>query len=190
MFTSKDVQERREDTTVAAGSDILAEPRVKQHKQVVTPPNINKPRNVSDNLKPTETSSQSLSPPGRLSAAKSPSKSPGPGYFRKPMPINEPKPILPPSKQIILETPQPQPSSTPAPAPAVTSVAARSRQLVSNFRKSVEENSNSLAEGRRRLLRRISQEDPVTPALEKDSGRTEDSMKKNSISPLSKQKNN
>ena len=172
MFTSS--EEKKE-----AGSDThTSDPLVKQHKQIVTTPSP-RPQTVNKllrNVKEETPGSNTLSP---LKASKSPSKSPG--YFRKPMPINEPKPILPPSKQINLGVPT---SSSSQP----TSVAARSRQLVENFRKSVEENSNSLVESKRRLMRRISQEDPVIHQereIVKTNQEENKIMKKSSTSPMS-----
>ena len=108
-------------------------------------------------------------------AKQSPSKSPG--YVRKPMPINEPKPILPKSKQINLD-------QAPAKQPAKQAVTAVSRKLA-------EENNQQMETQRKKFMRKLSQEDQLqTQGADTNEGAklrgTDDGrIKKCSTSPLS-----
>ena len=106
----------------------------------------------------------------------SPSKSPG--YVRKPMPINEPKPILPKSKQINLDQTSDRPETT----------------VNVDIRKSMaSEHVISLEEEGKKLGRKLSQEDQVnnnqdimdTNKTKITSHHEETRHKKSSTSPLS-----
>ena len=116
MFTTVAVGQRQERDSIKQDENVI---------QVST-------QNINDNLHNT------LNTAGDKSGAKqSPNKSPG--YVRKPMPINEPKPILPKSKQINLD-----PTSS-------TTKSTSSNVVLRNFS---EENNN--AETRRILQRKLS----------------------------------
>ena len=107
----------------------------------------------------------------------SPSKSPG--YVRKPMPINEPKPILPKSKQINLDQTSDRPETT-------SNVNIRTSSMAS-------EDVVSLEEEGKKLGRKLSQEDQVnnnqdimeTNKTKITSHHEETRHKKSSTSPLS-----